>query len=77
MPGDSGRATVLSYEGIASAMPGAGIRQPRRLVAAALMALVLGIRTGVIPTPGLEGQQTLISVTAPAHAGMHAIGHDD
>jgi cytochrome b len=57
--------------------PDAGIGQPRRLVAAALVALVLGIWTGVVPTPGLDGDQTLISVTSPARAGAHAIRHDD
>ena len=44
--------------------PGAGIGQPRRLVAAILAVLVLGIWTGVVPTPGLELQRTLISVTS-------------
>ena len=57
--------------------PSAGIGQPRRLVAAILAVLVLGIWTGVVPTPGLELQRTLISVTSPAHAGVHATGHDD
>lgn len=58
-------------------MPGTGIGQPRRLVAAALAALVLGIWTGAVPTPGLEGQRTLISVTSPAHARVHAVGQDE
>jgi len=57
--------------------PGAGIRQPRRLVAAALIALVAGLWAGILPTPGLEPQQTLISVTSPAHAGVHAVRGDD
>jgi cytochrome b len=57
--------------------PGTGIGQPRRLVAAFLAVLVLGIWTGLVPTPGLELQNTLISVTSPAHAGVHAIRHDD
>jgi len=57
--------------------PDAGIGQPRRLVAAALVTLVLGIWTGILPTPGLERQQTLISVTSPAHAGDHANEHAD
>ena len=56
---------------------GAGIDHPRRLVAAALIGLVLGFWTGLIPMPGLELQQTLISVTSPAHAGVHAGHHDD
>ena len=57
--------------------PGAGIGQPRRLVAATLIAVVMGFWTGLVPTPGLELQQTLISVTSPAHAGAHSVRHDD
>ena len=57
--------------------PGAGIRQPRRLVAATLIGLVAGFWTGLIPMPGLELQQTLINITSPAHAGVHAGHHDD
>jgi cytochrome b len=56
--------------------PGTGIDQPRRLVAAALIGLVAGLWSGLIPLPGLELQQTLISITSPAHAGVHA-GHND
>jgi cytochrome b len=51
----------------------AGIAEPRRLVAVALVAAVVGLWTGLIPTPGLELQQTLISVTSSAHAGAHAV----
>jgi cytochrome b len=57
--------------------PGTGIGQSRRLVAAALVAVVLGLWTGIVPTPGLDLQQTLINVTSPAHAGVHAVGHHD
>ena len=57
--------------------PGAGIGHPRRLVAAAVIALVLGLWTGVVPTPGLELQQSLISVTSSAHARAHPVRHDD
>jgi Ni,Fe-hydrogenase I cytochrome b subunit len=57
--------------------PDAGIGHSRRLVAAGLVTLVLGIWTGIVPTPGLERQQTLISVTSPAHAGDHANRHAD
>ncbi len=56
--------------------PGAGIGEPRRLVAATLLTLVLGLWTGVLPTPGLELQRTLISVTSQAHAGGHPLRHD-
>lgn len=56
---------------------GAGIGQPRRLVAAALIGVVVGLWMGLVPTPGLELQQTLISVTSPAHAGVHPVRHDD
>lgn len=57
--------------------PGAGISQSRRFVAVALVGLVVGFWTELIPTPGLELQQTLISITSPAHAGVHAGHHDD
>ncbi len=57
--------------------PGAGIGQPRRFVAAALVVVVLGLWTGLVPTPGLELQQTLIGISSPAHAGAHAGHHDD
>ena len=55
----------------------AGIGRPRRLVAAALIAVVVGLWTGLVPTPGLELRRTLISVTSPAHAGVHAVRDDD
>jgi cytochrome b len=55
----------------------AGIRAPRRLTAAALVAAVVGLWTGVVPTPGLELHRTLIDVTSPAHAGVHAVRDDD
>jgi hypothetical protein len=57
--------------------PGAGIGQPRRLVAAGLVALVLGLWTGVVPTPGLELQRTLTSVTSPTHARAHSVAEKD
>ena len=56
--------------------PGAGIGEPRRLVAATLLTLVLGLWTGVLPAPGLELQRTLISVTSQAHAEGHPLRHD-
>jgi cytochrome b len=56
---------------------GAGIRGPRRLAAAALIAAVVGIWTGVVPTPGLELQRTLTGVTPSAHAAAHAVRHED
>jgi cytochrome b len=55
----------------------AGIGQPRRLVAVALIAGVVGLWTGLVPTPGLELQQALISVTSPAHAAAHPVRKDD
>ena len=57
--------------------PGTGIGQPRRLVAAALIGIVLGLWTGLVPTPGLELPQTLIHVTSPAHAAVHSVHRDD
>ena len=51
--------------------------RPRRLVAAALIAGVAGLWTGLVPTPGLEMQQTLIDVTRSANAGVHAVRHDE
>ncbi len=68
-------ATMLT--GRKRGTPGAGISQPRRLVAATLIAVVVGLWTGLVPTPGLEPTQTLISVTSPAHAGAHPVRHDD
>jgi cytochrome b len=56
--------------------PGSGIAQPRRLVAAGLVALVLGLWTGAVPTPGLELQRTLTGVTSPSHASAHP-QHDE
>jgi cytochrome b len=55
----------------------ARIVRPRRLVAMALIAGVVGVWTGLVPTPGLQMQQTLIGVTSTAHANVHAVRHDD
>ena len=57
--------------------PGTGIGQPRRLAAAALVGIVVGLWTGLVPTPGLELQQALISATSPAHAAVHPVRKDD
>lgn len=58
--------------------PGDGIRRPRRLVAAALLALVVGVWTGLVPTPGLESPPALTAITAAGaqhpQTGRH---HDD
>lgn len=56
---------------------GSGIAGPRPFVAALLVALVLGLWTGMVPTPGLHLQQALINVTSPAHASGHAGADDD
>ncbi len=53
------------------------IVRPRRLVAVALLAGVVGLWTGLVPTPGLQMQQTLIDVTPTAHAGVHAVRQDE
>lgn len=58
-------------------VPGAGISGSRRAVAAALIVLVLGIWTGVLPTPGLELQRTLTGVTPVAHARAHPVDDDE
>ena len=57
--------------------PGAGIGGPRRAVAAVLVAIVVGLWTGVVPTPGLDLHRTLIDVTSPAHASAHPVDRDD
>ncbi len=59
------------------AQRGSGIAGPRPFVAALLVALVLGLWTGMVPTPGLDLQQALINVTSPAHASGHAGANDD
>jgi cytochrome b len=56
--------------------PGAGISRARPLVAAALLAGVLGLWTGLVPTPGLEMQPGLTGVTARVPVAGHA-GRDD
>jgi hypothetical protein len=57
--------------------PGTGIGGPRRAVAAILVAVVVGLWAGVVPTPGLELHRTLIGVTSPAHASVHSVHQDD
>jgi cytochrome b len=57
--------------------PGTGIEGPRRAVAAVLIAVVIGLWTGVVPTPGLDLQRTLIGVTSTAHASVHPVRDDD
>jgi cytochrome b len=57
--------------------PGTGIDGPRRAVAAALIVVVIGLWTGLVPTPGLDLQRTLIGVTSPTHASAHPVRHDD
>jgi cytochrome b len=57
--------------------PGTGIGGPRRAVAAVLVAVVVGLWTGVVPTPGLDLQRTLIGVTSPVHASAHPVDRDD
>jgi cytochrome b len=69
--------TVAMLTGRKRGALGAGISEPRPLVAATLFAGVVGLWTGIVPTPGLELAQTLISVTSPAHAGAHPVRHDD
>lgn len=57
--------------------PGEGIRRPRRLVAAGFLALVVGVWTGVLPTPGLETLPSLTSITASAPPSRHTSADDD
>jgi len=57
---------------------GEAIRGPRRLAAVALVALVVGVWTGVLPTPGLPSNQGLTAITAKAPpAGHHERSDDD
>ena len=65
------------FTGRKQGAPGAGIGQPRRLAAAGLAVLVLGLWTGVVPTPGLELQRTLTSVTSPSYARAHSVDDED
>jgi len=51
--------------------PGDAIRGPRRLAAAALVALVVGVWTGVLPTPGLPTNGGLTAITASAPPAGH------
>jgi len=57
---------------------GEAISGPRRLAAVALVALVVGVWTGVLPTPGLPSNQGLTAITAKAPpAGHHERSDDD
>lgn len=51
--------------------PGEAIGSPRRLVAVALVALVVGVWTGVLPTPGLPANEGLTAITAKAPQARH------
>ena len=51
--------------------PGEAIGSPRRLVAVALVALVVGVWTGVLPTPGLPTNEGLTAITAKAPQARH------
>ena len=51
--------------------PAEAIRGPRRLVAAVLVAIVAGLWTGVVPTPGLSLAPDLTAVTAKAPPARH------
>jgi cytochrome b len=66
------RAMVTGYKaGPASD----GIKAPRRIVAALLLAVMVGLWTGVVPTPGLGTAVAMTQVkagaTAPAYTGRH------
>jgi cytochrome b len=56
--------------------PADAIRRPRRLAAAALVALVVALWTGAVPAPGLGTLPTLTAVTAGMTASAHT-GRDD
>jgi len=57
--------------------PAEAIRGPRRLVAAVLVAIVAGLWTGVLPTPGLSLAADLTAVTAKAPPARHHGGSGD
>lgn len=57
--------------------PGDAIRGPRRVAAALLLALVAGVWTGVLPTPGLATPSGLTAITASTTAGAHDRDRDD
>ena len=50
-----------------------GIGTPRRVVAALLLTLVIGLWTGMVPTPGLTTAMTPVKVTvkSPAYTGKY------
>lgn len=56
--------------------PADAIRRPRRVVAAALVALVVALWTGMLPAPGLGTLPILTAVTATGDASAHT-GRDD
>ena len=65
------------FTGRKAGVPGDAIRGPRRLAAAALLAVVAGLWTGVLPTPGLPEGTGLTAITANAQRpGDHRGGHD-
>jgi cytochrome b len=57
--------------------PSEAIRRPRRLAAAALLALVVGLWTGLLPAPGLRSLPILTSVTAATPATPYAGSTED
>lgn len=57
--------------------PREGIARPRRLAALALVAIVAGVWTGIVPAPGLDHPPTLTTITAAGPARPHTSGDDD
>ena len=57
--------------------PDQGVRHPRRAVAAVLVALVAGVWSGVVPTPGLQSPPSLTSITAAGASSRHTERVDD
>jgi hypothetical protein len=57
--------------------PESAIDRARPLVAAALLAGVLGVWTGLLPTPGLELEHGLSGAVAPTRSDRHHDRDDD
>ncbi len=55
---------------------GDAIGTPRRVVAVALLAAVLGLWTGVVPAPGLETATAMIPVNAMGKASAYTVHPD-
>jgi len=63
------RSMITGYK---AGPPADAIDTPRRIAAALLAAVVVGLWIGVVPTPGLESASTMTSVKARAEAHAYS-----